>query len=601
MKRCLLTLALPALLAATPTPLVVGSVRDQYGLPIAGAHVSAGDASADTDAQGTFALEVSGARRVTIACAYCKSATVAVTSDQPVVALVQRFDALAQDAPSARDIASVPYSRAESIASLRPFTVLENTTHALPGPQVSDRGASSRGALVLDNGIPLYDVASNQSSFVAFPAYALQRASWAPPADAFEYGDLAGGGTLIADTHSADAWSGIGAAGDTNVLRVGQTFANTAWSLDGSSEPNDRRARADASFHVPIGDDAMDVSALAAQDRFSPNAQELDTADTGIRLGFTSVRQNRASASIIADGGSYYGSAPSIDYGARWSDVQVQGGVATTTRISFFTDAGVRTASGKYWTSGGALPLTAGEIGQTQIDIGVQTSGDRYSAKAGVGAYGAHYAGGSAGSRATLDGGLVAPSFFGSYAFDPHWTLELQAGESFALPTILEAFVYPLDGPNLILDRNAFFEQTLSYGDLRRFRASFTTLAQNASGLDVGTVHSTGLSAQWQIAPALSFRAWLMRDNDFTHPYEAVYRFGARPQPATVGSYWLTYESSGLRIDAIYRRDLLDYRTDPHLDASASVPIAHGLRVYGATQRVAGARSFTFGLRVQTP
>ncbi|HKU69133.1 MAG TPA: hypothetical protein VJP85_15280 [Candidatus Baltobacteraceae bacterium] len=601
MKRCLLVLALPALLAAAPTPLVVGSVRDQYGLPIEGARVSAAGTSAQTDAQGTFALEASNVRRVTIACPYCRTVTLTVRPDEPVVALVQRYDALAQEAPSQRDVASVPYSHAESIAALRPFTVLENTTHALPGPQLSDRGAFSRGALVLDNGIPLYDVASNQSPFVAFPAYALQRVSWIPPSDAFTYGDLAGGGTLAADTQSSDSWSGISALGGTSALRTGQTRDRAAWSLAASAQADDRRERADAFFRTPIGDDALDVSAIVAQDRYTPGVQELNTSDDGLRAAYTSVRRNRVSASLIADGGSYYGSTPNIDYSARWSDVQAEGGVATTTRIQFFTDLGVRASSGDYWTSGTALPRAGGTIAQTHLDMGAQTAGERYSAKLGFGVFDAHYAGGASGSKTTLDGGMLAPSFSGSYALDPHWTLDVQAAESFALPTVLEAFVYPPETPGLAFDRNAFLAQTLAYADLRRFRASVTMLSERVRGLDVGTIHSLGVSAAWQIAPVLALRAWILRDNDRTAPYDSVYRFGARPQPATLASYWLTYESSGLRIDAIYRRDLLDYRTDPHVDASASAPIAPGWRLFGATEQRAGRRTVSFGLRAQTP
>jgi hypothetical protein len=597
----LLLLAFPALLAAAPTPLVVGSVRDQRGLPIAGARVSTGDASAQTDSQGTFALEAANVDRIKVACAYCKTRTIAVTPDEPVVVIVQRYDALVQDAPAPRDVASVPYSRAESIAALQPFTVLENSSHALPGPQISDRGASSRGALVFGNGLPMYDVASNQSPFVAFPAYSAQRISWLPPSDAFTYGDLAGGGTVIADTQGEDPWGGIAVAGSTSAVRAGQTLANAAWSGADSSDSSDRRARGDAFARFPLGDDTFDVSAVTAEDRYSYDGQHLNTSDSGVRLDYTSVRQNRVTASVFADGGGYDGSTPTIQYWSKWSDIQAQGGVATTTRIQFFTDAAVNASSGDYRASGSALPLTAGAIAQTRIDMGAQTAGDRYSVKVGAGAFGMHYAGGSAGARLKLDGGLVAPSFSGSYALDPHWTLELQGGETFRLPTILEAFVYPPDGPGLVLDRNEFLSETLHYSDLGRFRASATALSERVNGLDRGTIHSAGVSAAWQIAPAFSLRAWLLRDNDLTQPYEAVYRFGARPQPATVSSYWLTYESSGLRVDAIYRRDLIDYRADPHFDASVSAPLTPVWRIYGATERIAGTRTFSIGLRAQTP
>lgn len=600
MKRCLLLLLLPALLAAAPSPLVVGSVRDQYGAPIAGARVSAGQNAATTDRQGTFALFAAGVQRVAISCAYCKSLSVPVSADEPIVAFVHRYDALAQDAPSQRDVASVPYGRAESIASLRPFTVLENSSQPLPGPRLSDRASSSRGALLLQDGIPAYDVASNQSPFVVFPDYALTGSSWLPPSDAFSYGDLAGGGTLLAQSRSADRWTAVFAAGNTSALRAGETMDKAAWSAAASHDPEDQRARGDGFLRIPLGDDAFSVSAVASQDRYAPQGQRLDTSQGGVALSYDAMRQTHVSASLVAVGGGYDGASQTLAYSAKWSDVQAQARVATNTRIQFFTDAGARTSSGSYLTSG-PIPRTSGIIAQTRIDMGVQTAGDRYFARVGAGAFDFAYSGGSAGARTSLTGGILAPGFSGTYAFDPHWSLQMDAGESFALPTILEAFVNPPDTPGLELDRNALLVETLSYGDLRRFRAAATFLSERVSGLDQGTIHSAGVSAQWQVTPTLALRAWLLRENDFTRPYEPVYRFGARPRPATVGSFWLTYESAGLRIDAIYRRDLLDYAIDPHFDASVSVPVASGLRIFAATERRAGTRGVMIGLRMDHP
>lgn len=592
---------MPALLAAAPSPLVVGSVRDQFGAPIAGARISAGRSAVRTDAQGTFALAGANISSVTVTCAYCRPLTLAVTPDQPVIALVQRYDALSQEAPSERDIASVPYGRAESVAALRPFAVLENSSHPLPGAQISDRGTSSRGALLLDNGIPVYDVASNQSPFVAFPAYSVQRISWLPPTDAFTYGDLAGGGTVIADTHGGEPWSAMLAGGSSGALSAGQTLPDGAWLAATSRDAIDTRARADALLRIPSGENAFTFNVVASQDRLSPAAQHLNTSVGGLRFAWESAGENQVSASVAADGGGYDGAAQNIDYSAKWSDVQMQAGVTTNARVQFFSDASVRASSGYYRTSTAALPLTAGTIAQTHVDFGAQTAGDRYSLRAGAGAFDLRYAGGAGGARSTLDGGIVLPSFFGSYAFDPHWTLQVQAGESFALPTILEAFVYPPDSFALAFDRNMLLTGTLGYGDLRRFRASLTTMSERVTGLDSGTIHSSGISVAWQIAPALSLRAWLMHENDQTQPYEPIYRFGVRPQPATVGSYWLTYETTGLRIDAIYRRDLLDYQVDPHFDASISAPLSSGVRLFGSTERRAGTRLVTVGLRTQIP
>lgn len=601
MKRCLLILAFPALLAAAPSPLVVGSVRDQFGAPITGAVVTGGGTSARTDAQGTFALPTATALSVGVTCPYCRPLTVAVAPNEPVVAIVHRYDALVDDVPSDRDITYLPYAHVESDASLRPFTVLETSSHLLPGASISDRGLTPRGSLVLDGGIPLYDVATNESPFVAFPGYTVQHVVWQPPSDAFTYGDLAGGGTLFTDTHSADTWSGIGAAGTAGVFRAGETSGDGAWSTAFSQFPGDERERADGTLSVSGNGDAFGFRALASQDRAYLSTQTLDSAVDAASLNYESARENRVDASVDFNGGSYAGTSPSLLYSARWSDVQAQAGVTTNTPVQFFANAGVRASSGYYSTSNYQLQLTAGAISQTRIDAGLQTSGDRYDLRLGAGGYDFFYSGGSDGAKTSMTGGVIVPGFTGSYELDPHWTLEVQAGGSFTLPTVAEAFVEQNHGPGLPFDRNRFVSPELTYGDLHRFRASLVYAAEGVSGLDNGTVHSEGVSAAWQFAPAFSVRAWLMHSDIQTLAYDSVFRFGANPQPATVGAYWITYESAGLRVDTIYRRDLLDYRIDPHFDAALSVPVARRFRAFASTERYAGTRSFIFGFRLQTP
>jgi len=595
----LLLLAFPALLAAAPSPLVVGSVRDQYGAPIAGARITVGDATARTDEQGTFALPSSGARQVAIACDYCEPITVSVRAGEPVVALVHRYDALASAAPSERDFAFVPYGRAESAAALAPFTLLENSAQPLPGPQLSDRGLSNRGMLVLADGIPLYDVASNESPFLNFPSHDVERATRLPPGDAFLYGDLAGGGTLLADTRTAQARSGALLDGTSSAARVAQSGSSGAWSAAASHEADDTRIAADVELRAAQGDQSLTFTALAARDRFAPNAQHVDTSNDGFRLDYGSAREQRVDASLTAQNGGYDWGTPATAFSARWSDVQAQAQVATQTRLQVFTGAAIRVSSGAYAAADGSVPPTAGAIAQTRVDAGVQTSGDRYELHAGAAAFTTHYGGGSGTSPATFDAAFVTPSMWGRYELGPQWSYEAQAGASFSLPTILETFVTAPEGPALVLDRNALFEQTLTYSDLHRFRASLTSAHERVSGLDNGFVHAAGAGIAWQVSPLLSLRAWVLRSNNFTHPYEPVYRFGVPVQPATVGSAWLTYERRAVRIDAVYRRDLLDYAGDSHLDASISVPVSSELRIFGATERRAGERYISFGLRTQ--
>jgi hypothetical protein len=56
----------------------------------------------------------------------------------------------------------------------------------------------------------------------------------------------------------------------------------------------------------------------------------------------------------------------------------------------------------------------------------------------------------------------------------------------------------------------------------------------------------------------------------------------------TVAALWLTYETpSALRVDLLYRRDLLDALPFYHVDGAISGPIVDGLRWYaGAEDRM---------------
>jgi hypothetical protein len=53
----------------------------------------------------------------------------------------------------------------------------------------------------------------------------------------------------------------------------------------------------------------------------------------------------------------------------------------------------------------------------------------------------------------------------------------------------------------------------------------------------------------------------------------------------TEGAAWLTYDAAGnLRIDAIYRRDLLDGAPFNHLDGDVSGPVSGRLRWYAGIE-----------------
>src|SRR5579862_2732201 len=153
MKRWSLALLALPLVGAGPASLIVGVVHDQYGRPIAGAHVRYQAQNSTTDASGTFALPAGGAPgTVVISCEYCSTKTVTVQPGEPVLAIVHRNDALAQETPSDRDVAALHYSGAASALTLRPYAILNDSSTPLPGPRVTLYGISTFwGGLLIDD------------------------------------------------------------------------------------------------------------------------------------------------------------------------------------------------------------------------------------------------------------------------------------------------------------------------------------------------------------------------------------------------------------------------------------------------------------------
>jgi len=162
--------------AEQPSPLIVGSIRDQAGEPVTGARITAlGTRNQPTgtsisDADGTFALRVGGVSAVRITCDFCKPARLAVNENQPVVAIFHRYLALLNASPSPADLDALPYGHVESALSLTPFVVLADSRRIVPGPLLSDRGLSRAGGLLIDHNVPNYDIAANLSPFITIPS-----------------------------------------------------------------------------------------------------------------------------------------------------------------------------------------------------------------------------------------------------------------------------------------------------------------------------------------------------------------------------------------------------------------------------------------------
>ena len=103
----------------------------------------------------------------------------------------------------------------------------------------------------------------------------------------------------------------------------------------------------------------------------------------------------------------------------------------------------------------------------------------------------------------------------------------------------------------------------------------------------------------WQVAPDFSLRGWLLHFDDASAPYAPVFRYGAPPVPATPASLWASYDNpDALHVDAIWRRDLLDYRVQTHVDVSVSGPLSNRFRWFIGSERRGGEQFLSAGIRI---
>ena len=194
-----------AMLVAAPAwgqvPLIVGSVRDQQGAPIEGAVVSGRTATARrsqaaTDAAGTFALHGQGVVCCASPVATASRRALVPQPTEPVVAIVRRYQALARTRRRPPTSTNLPYTHVESAIALRPFTLLAQSSTPYPGSSLSDRGLSPTGSLLIDDGVPNYDIVDGQSPYALIPANYEQSAVLQRRDHGFSYGDQAGGGIV---------------------------------------------------------------------------------------------------------------------------------------------------------------------------------------------------------------------------------------------------------------------------------------------------------------------------------------------------------------------------------------------------------------------
>ncbi len=586
--------------ASAQVSLVVGSVRDQHGVPIAGATISAsttqGRVSTTTDRVGTFALEAPGVDSVSITCRYCPATVVSVRFGQPVVAIIRRYDALIGDSPSPDDLANLPYAHVESAVALRPFTLLQQSSGAYPGSLLSDRGLSPSGSLLIDNGAPVYDVVAGQSPYLMIPADYQQSAKVDSAANAFLYGDQAGGGIVELQPFVSGYSAQVGTLGSDAILRA-QAGTDADEVVAGSSNSDQelsQRADLSTTWQLPA-DQSIDVAGGSEQGReYSSAATLLASSFSFADADFTDPRALNLTLSSVVDRGSYVASGDEYPTSTVWSDSGFGASIHSNGSVAGFADLAVRSSTGLYDAQElEGVPSLAATLVQSRADVGVDVSEPDYTLRAGIGTFWIGYAGGPYPGVPSAHAQLAVPSLQAQLFPNGKWSASLEGSGSFALPTFLAQYEYAgydnstyagYDDSTIEFTRSSLWSGQLSYTDDSRLRCSFEEASEDVRGATSGTITSAGLSAAWQIAPLIALRAWTMHVTDTAPIYPSTLTpyLGIAP---TVNALWLTYDNGGaLRIDAIYRRDLLDNDPFYHFDAAVSGPVSERLRWYAGTE-----------------
>ena len=525
--------------------LLTGAVRDMHGIPVGGATITGLDRTgaplghATTDADGTFALDTPATPvSVRVECAYCRTLTLAVASGEPIVAIVQRYDALLANGPTEWDLAALPYTRLENALALRPFEVLRTPVNSQPffGPSIADRGLAFN-ALVLDGDAPTYAVGFGElGGLSTTPAHAGTLVNFLDSSEAYRYGAYASGGVIQLTRNPALVEQA--AAGDVNLLRFSAGDANIG--LTAASESDDlvqrERVAAGAQAGVLGGSLSAQFTASRSDSAALGNPRvSLDTASVAFARTFGGY-EFRFSA---ADG---FGTVASGPIFAVWNDVALHAAVERRTG-AFAIEAGTNYVNDSYTIApnlsyaSDTTYLQATLLGPTSVRAGIAQT---------------IYLGEAASSKSATLPSLLVTQSLGRFA--------LTAGISQSLPQV------NLYGAPVVASLE---ELHLDYGDGNRLRADVQTYRQVFAP---GMLAGSGAAITYQLTPQMSVRAWSLRLFGDQNAYDAqAYISG--------DSLWTTYQNGGFRLDAIYRRTAALYGNQRAVDGDIYFPVARNLSI----------------------
>jgi hypothetical protein len=554
---------------ASSAVLLTGVVRDRDGRAVPSVTVRAFDAGGLLIGKGagardgTFAFDVAGTpANVVIDCTYCESQRFVVSPDEPIVAIVLRHRVLVDRAPSAADLAAVPYRELGTVASLTPY-VISNANG------IADRGLDRGRGAVLINGIPFYGFFNGSDAALTIPAYTATSLTEYSPLFASNYGAYANGGVFVVGTDNGPSRIDGGNASDLALRASGNSVRGV---YDVSDGPAGHRALGSGGASLPFAGGTLDLSAISLS-AAPANVAAPTTAAGGLVAYDTSSRRFDTQATLEATQSTNTISSSTIDQ----SDVRGDVHIRNYGPLGWEFGARIRRSTGVQF----AGPFSNGGAQHEEAIYTDATLASDHSSLAFSAAM-------------QRDGGTIQTStLYASLGYDvkvsPWWTFHAGAGNNVRPLSLGE--LQSVGDP--VIDRSAFSELSLQFSDNRRMRLEAMGYVENIDGPTDARASGVGLNGAWQIAPHFALRAWMLRATSLQSAPYTVQPAPAQPVTLLNGNLvWLTYEpnAGGIRVDAITRGSALE--------GDLILPLAPRFAAVFGSQTRNGLRITTFGLQL---
>ncbi len=447
--------------------------------------------------------------------------------------------------------------------------------------------------MLIDAGVPDYDIVTGTSPWPAIPLRYAQDAAIADPVVGLAYGDRAGAGTFLNDPYAGGSDATV-AGGSDAIVRAGLASGPQHVSLGYSDAGQDRRERVDVQAGTDSSSGAnWSVAGFSEQGTQGQDSTSLSTAFSASRFSYQTLGAERFTLDATADRGSYaFGYGPGTTASA-WSDATATALLRPASAAGAFGAFSAQTSSGSYDSSG--FSGVAAHTNRFSSLVGFSANADAYDVTAAVAAYRVGFTGPYDGQA--LSATLVQPLLRVSVT-PPSTPFSFSAGAigGYSTPTLLEQYAFG-SASTLSIDRTETYQAGVSYSDGARVVAGVQALTQTVTGFDNGYANGLGGSLAWQITPQLAVRAWWMHAGFDQQSAVPPPRTASQPQPTDVASAWLSYESAGgLRADAIWRTDLVDWKPHAQLAGSLSGPLARRLRWFAGTEELQGTPSVNAGV-----